>query len=89
MSNWYQQNQQVVFLDEWKKKGLLNICTVEKINAIEPIHIRVTNKEDFKGTRIIYAITAKMEDYLVNKEDSTIVEGKRDFTRWKLFGRSF
>ena len=57
MSTWYQQNQQIVFLNEWKKKGLMNVCTIEKVKAIEPMHIRVSKKENFEGTRIIYATT--------------------------------
>lgn len=79
MSSWYQQNQQMVFLNEWKKKGLKNICTIDKIESIEPIHIRVSNKDNFDGTRIIYAISANLEDYLMSVKDSSIIEGEKGF----------
>lgn len=79
MSAWYQQNQQTVYLDEWKKKGLINICTIKEVKNIVPIHIRLTNDPDFEGTRIVYSITAEMEDYLVKEDNSAIIEGKKGF----------
>ncbi|HEB62149.1 MAG TPA: Tim44 domain-containing protein [Bacteroidetes bacterium] len=79
MSDWYWQNQQIVYLDKWKKQGMVNICNVKKINHIKPLHIRVSNNKDFNGTRIMYAISANMEDYLVKKTNSAIIEGKKGF----------
>ncbi|MEO1260512.1 MAG: Tim44 domain-containing protein [Bacteroidota bacterium] len=88
MTNWYRQNQQTVFLDEWDSKGLMNVCTIQKINSIKPIHIRITADEHFNGSRIMYAINANMEDYLVGIEDSSVIEGKKGFkdveTVWTL-----
>lgn len=88
MTSWYQQNQQTVFLNEWKGKGLMNVCTVQKINSIQPIHIRLTSKENFEGTRVMFAIDANMEDYLIHIDDSSVIEGKKGFkdveTVWTL-----
>ena len=38
MTDWYWQNQQVVFLDRWERRGLVNICEVDKLNYIKPIN---------------------------------------------------
>lgn len=88
MTHWYRQNQQKVYLDEWDKKGLMNICTISQILSIKPIHLRLTESKDLNGTRIIYAIEANMEDYLVTIEDSSVIEGKKGFknveTAWTL-----
>lgn len=79
MTYWYRQNQQSVFLDEWKEKGLMNISSIKKINKIEPIHVRLSDRDDFERSRIIYLINAKMEDYLVKIENSSVIEGKKGF----------
>jgi len=88
MTHWYLQNQQTVFLDEWERKGLMNICTIQEVRSIKPIHLRLTDNANFNGTRIIYAIESNMEDYLVNIEDSSVIEGKKGFkdveTVWTL-----
>lgn len=88
MTSWYRQNQQTVFLDEWKSKGLMNVCNLKKINKIQPIHLRLTENPDFEGTRIMFLINANMEDYLVKIDDSSVIEGKRGYkdveTVWTL-----
>ncbi len=88
MTSWYRQNQQTVFLDKWDEKGMMNVCTIEEVKSIKPIHLRLTENENFEGSRIMYAIDANMEDYLVNIEDSSILEGKKGFkdveTVWTL-----
>ena len=95
MTHWYQQNQQTVFLDEWDKKGMMNICTINKINSVKPIHLRVTDQDNYEGSRVMYLINANIEDYLVSSKNSSIVEGKKGFndvqTIWtmKLVDRSW
>ncbi len=88
MTSWYRQNQQTVFLDEWKSKGLMNVCNLKKINKIQPIHLRLTENPNFEGTRIMFLINANMEDYLVKIDDSSVIEGKRGYkdveTVWTL-----
>jgi len=95
MTNWYRQNQQTVFLDEWDSKGMMNICTIKELHKVKPIHVRLSEKDNFEGSRIMYAIDANLEDYLVSIEDSSVIEGKRGFkdveTVWtlKLEGNSW
>ena len=88
MTNWYRQNQQSVYLDEWDRKGMMNVCTIKKLKSVKPIHLRLSENDNFEGSRIMYAIDANMEDYLVNVEDTSIVEGKKGFndveTVWTL-----
>jgi len=88
MTSWYRQNQQSLYLDEWDRKNLMNICTIREIIKVEPIHIRLTPDEEFNGSRIMFAIRAEMEDYLVNIKDSSVIEGKKGFnpveTVWTL-----
>ncbi len=88
MTSWYRQNQQTVFLDKWDEKGMMNVCTIEEVKSIKPIYLRLTENENFEGSRIMYAIEANMEDYLVNIEDTSILEGKKGFndveTVWTL-----
>ena len=88
MTHWYRQNQQSVFLDEWEDKGLMNVCTIQEVNNVRPIHLRLSENENFDGSRIMYAIDANMEDYLVSIEDSSVLEGKKGFkdveTVWTL-----
>ncbi len=88
MTPWYRQNQQTVYLDEWNKKGFMNVCSIEEVKSVDPIHLRLADNENFNGTRIIYSITAHMEDYLISIEDSSMVEGEKGFkdvkTAWTL-----
>lgn len=88
MTDWYWQNQQMLFLDKWKSEGLRNVCNVKKINSIKPIHIRVTDRPDFEESRIFYTITSEMEDYLIHEETNKIIEGKKGYnnvsTVWTL-----
>ncbi len=79
MTTWYRQNQQTVFLDEWDRKGMMNVCTIQEVKKIKPLHIRLTENENFEGSRIMYVIEANMEDYLVNIENSSVIEGKKGF----------
>ncbi len=88
MSDWYWQNQQIVFLDKWKEINLENICNVKRINSISPLHMRITNEPDYEGSRIMFKIDANMEDYLRNRDSRRVVEGKEGFrdneTVWTL-----
>lgn len=79
MSDWYWQNQQTVYLDKWKENNLENICIIKRINTIAPLHIRVSNNENYNGSRIMFKIEANMEDYLRNRTSKRIVEGKQGF----------
>ena len=77
MTNWYWQNQQMVYLDQWEEDGLLNICSVSDINSITPVHLEFAN--DGEGSRIVVQVNAIVEDYLVKRSTNEIVEGEKGF----------
>jgi hypothetical protein len=79
MTDWYWQNQQMVFLDRWEKEGLVNICEVDKINYIKPIlfSFRGDEKRSGEGSELAVLIEAKMKDYLERKSDGKLIEGSR------------
>ncbi len=79
MTDWYWQNQQLVFLNDWEEQGLENICRVREINSLKPIHIKATNNPNFEGSRVTFLIDADMEDYLKKRDSDQIVEGKKGF----------
>jgi len=80
MTDWYWQNQQLVYLDRWKNKGLVNICNVKKISNIHPLFFKHTNDEvEHTGSILAISITARMQDYLKNKTTGKIVEGRKRY----------
>lgn len=79
MSDWYWQNQQMVFLDHWKKNNLENVSNLKRINSISPLHLRVCDAPGYEGSRIIYKIDANIEDYLRRINSKSIVEGKEGY----------
>lgn len=82
MTSWYWQNQQSVYLDQWKRQGLENICNVKKITGMHPLLFLHSNKEntDHAESCIVVSITAKMQDYLKESATGKVVEGSK---RWK------
>ena len=80
MTDWYWQNQQLVYLDRWKNEGLVNICNVKKISNITPLFFMHTNDEvEHEGSIIAISINAKMQDYLKNKKTGKIIEGSKRY----------
>jgi hypothetical protein len=80
MTNWYSKNQQIVYLDAWAKKGLINHCQIKKINHIRPLFLAYRGDDkQAEGSRIVLSIAAYMEDYLAKRETGEIVEGKKGF----------
>jgi hypothetical protein len=79
MTDWYWQNQQIVFLDRWERDGLVNICEVDKINYIKPIlfSFRGVDNRSGEGSELAVLIEARMKDYLERKSDGKLVEGSR------------
>ena len=79
MTDWYWQNQQMVFLDRWERDGLVNICEVDKINLIKPIlfSFRSDEQSPGEGSELAVLIEAHMTDYLMRKSDGKVVEGSR------------
>ena len=80
MTSWYWQNQQMVFLDRWKKEGLVNYCHVSKINSIKPIlfSYRADAGKVGEGSELAVLINAHMTDYLERKRDGKLIEGSRE-----------
>lgn len=52
MTDWYWQNQQMVYLDKWKRNGLVNICEVENIVNIKPTMFAFSGDDATPGPRI-------------------------------------
>ncbi|MFT4661474.1 MAG: hypothetical protein ACI8XB_001751 [Patiriisocius sp.] len=76
VSSWYWQNQQLVVLDEWKRNNLKNICRLQSVGKVRPLHLEITDQENLEGSRIAFSIEAKVEDYLVNRDTRTVVYGE-------------
>lgn len=79
VSSWYWQNQQIVHLDEWKRRNLKNECRLKSVGSIKPLHLDITDEPNLEGSRIAFSITASVEDYLIHRETKKVVEGKRGF----------
>lgn len=79
VSSWYWQNQQLVFLDEWKSRNLHNVCHLKSIGRIKPLYLELTDYEGFEGTRIAFSIFGEIEDYLIDNQTRQIVEGSRGY----------
>ncbi len=81
MTDWYRRNQQIVFLDQWARQGLVNHCQVKKIIAIKPLFLAYRNKGgEHDESKIAVSVTAKMEDYLAIRDTGEITEGQKGFT---------
>jgi hypothetical protein len=80
MTDWYWKNQQLVYLNQWAKDGLINHCRIKKITGLKPLFLacRGDNKEP-EGSRIVVSISAQMEDYLAKRDTGEVVEGKKGF----------
>ena len=81
MTSWYWQNQQLAFLNQWERDGLINHCRIKGISKIRPFHLKFENEGPNygEGSRIVVAITAKMEDYLARRDTGKIVEGAKGY----------
>ena len=80
MTGWYWQNQQLAHLNRWAEQGLVNHCTVKSVGRIRPLFLACRSDEgDFSGSRLVVSITAKMEDYLQERESGKVVEGKKGY----------
>ncbi|MEH6624827.1 MAG: TIM44-like domain-containing protein [Motiliproteus sp.] len=89
MTLWYQQNQQQVYLDRWAEQGLVNHCDIKRICTIKPILFVHRNQgTDHQNSALVVSVTARMKDYLADKESGKVVEGDKKFkeveTIWTL-----
>ncbi len=80
MTDWYWQNQQMVYLDRWKREGLKNVCDVKKITNIKPLLFVHRNQgEEHEDSMVVISIEAKMKDYLQNRNSGEVVEGSKRY----------
>jgi hypothetical protein len=81
MTSWYWQNQQLAHLNQWEKDGLVNHCRVKSINRVRPLFVKYQAGENgtSEGSRLVVAISAKMEDYLAERATGKVVEGNKGF----------
>ncbi|MGB1465491.1 MAG: Tim44 domain-containing protein [Alcanivorax nanhaiticus] len=80
MTTWYWQNQQQVFLDKWKREGLINVCNVKRMGKIRPllfVHRNIGLAHE--GSLLVISITAHMQDYLAKRDGGKVVEGSKRF----------
>ncbi len=89
MTPWYQQNQQQVYLDRWAEQGLVNHSDIKRISTIKPIlFIHHDEENDHQNSMVVVSITARMKDYLADKENGEVIEGDKKFkeveTIWTL-----
>ena len=79
MTPWYWQNQQLVYLNAWEERGLVNVCRVRAVNKVKPILVKATTESNFENSRVSFSINAEIEDYLKERESGRIVEGAKGF----------
>lgn len=79
VSSWYWQNQQLIFLDEWRSRNLKNVCNLKSVGVIKPLYVEVSENDDLEGTRIAFSITGEMEDYLMDRQSRKVVEGSAGY----------
>lgn len=79
MTSWYWQNQQIAFLEQWKRDGLVNHCRVKNIKRIRPLFLAVEDGQSSEDARLVVSISAVMEDYLAERETGKIIQGQKGF----------
>lgn len=82
MTNWYWQNQQLAYLNQWERDGLVNRCHVKSIGKIRPLflHFKQDDERTCSGSKLVVSITATMEDYLEDRATGKIVEGAKGYS---------
>jgi hypothetical protein len=82
MTSWYWQNQQLAFLNQWERDGLVNHTRIKSITRIRPLFLKFENDEGGygDGSRLVVSITANMEDYLADRNTGKIVEGAQGYS---------
>lgn len=80
MSDWYWRNQQLVFIERWKREGLYNECEVKKIRSVRPLlFVHRNDGAAHAGSVLVVSITARMKDYLAKRGTGEIMEGDKKF----------
>ena len=80
MTDWYWQNQQLVYLDQWAREGLVNHCNVKRVTGVRPLLFAHRNDGPaHEGSTLVAAISAYMQDYLVKRDTDAVIEGSKKF----------
>lgn len=79
VNHWYWQNQQSVFLDQWKKENLKNVSHLREIEKIRPLYLELTEEPNLEGSRIAIAIDVVAEDYLKDRDTNKVIQGKTGY----------
>ena len=79
MNHWYWQNQQSVFLDQWKRENLKNVSSLQEIKKIRPLYLELSEEPNLEGSRIAIAIDVVVEDYIKDRTTNKIVQGKEGY----------
>lgn len=79
VNHWYWQNQQSVFLDQWKRENLKNVSHLREIEKIRPLYLELTDEPNLEGSRIAIAIDVVAEDYLIDRDTNKVVQGKSGY----------
>lgn len=79
VNHWYWQNQQSVFLDQWKRENLKNVSHLREIEKIRPLYLELTDEPNLEGSRIAIAIDVVAEDYLIDRDTNKVIQGKSGY----------
>lgn len=79
VNHWYWQNQQSVFLDQWKRENLKNVSRLKDIAKIKPLYLELTDEPNLEGSRIAISIDVIAEDYLMDRDTEKVVKGKKGY----------
>lgn len=80
MTDWYWQNQQLMYLDRWRSEGLVNICNVNRVSEVRPLlFVHRNHSAEHEDSSLVIAITANMQDYLLERNSRKIVEGNKRY----------
>ncbi|WP_460218588.1 Tim44 domain-containing protein [Psychroserpens sp. MEBiC05023] len=79
VNHWYWQNQQSVYLNQWKAENIKNVCNLESVGKIKPLYIEISEDDNFEGSKVAFSITANIEDYLIDRDTRRPVKGKKGY----------
>lgn len=79
VNSWYWQNQQLIHLDKWKQENKKNVCSCFSVIKISPLYMEISDADNFEYSKVAFAIKANVEDYLIDRDSSKVVYGKKGF----------
>lgn len=79
VNNWYWQNQQLVFLEQWKRENLKNVSRLKVIEKLKPLYLELTTNDNWEGTRVAVLVQVDAEDYLMERDTQKVVQGNKGY----------